>query len=158
MLRLRWAMFALCLQFLHAQAPVPPLTDAQKAEARQLFAAVQKDPRGPFGSIQWFCKDGRVLPATGTPCGKIRGWQHAVPSDAARRLEALNFRIARFLSGLPLDEFVDLSRNHYWLREQVMLDYLVGRHDGWIYAKTYSRRGVRQAEDEEKEGRRLLAG
>jgi hypothetical protein len=40
----------------------------------------------------------------------------------------------------------------------IMLDFLVDRHDGWIYAKTYSRRGVRQAEDEEKEGRRLLAG
>ena len=32
------------------------------------------------------------------------------------------------------------------LREMIMLDFLVDRHNGWIYAKTYSRRGVRQAD------------
>ncbi len=148
----------LCSHALQAQAPVPPLSDSQKAEARRLFAAIEKDPRGPFGAILWYCKDGRVLPAAGAPCGKARGFQHAAPSDAANKLEALDYRVARFLSGLPLEEFVDLKRNHYWLREMIMLDYLVDRHDGWIYAKTYSRRGIRQAEDEEKEGRRLLAG
>src|SRR5262249_9536107 len=40
--------------------------------------------------------------------------------------------------------------------EIVAINYLTDRTGGWIYAKTYSRRGVRQSEDEASEGRRLL--
>jgi hypothetical protein len=139
-----------------AQGPLPPLNDQQKAEARRLIDGISKDPRGPFGPIQWYCKDGRVLPAAGTPCGKGKGFQHAAPSEAARKLEALDYRVARFLSGMPFEEFLDTRRNHYWLREMLMQHYLIARDSGWIYAKTFARRGVRQAEDEAKEGRRLL--
>lgn len=140
-----------------AQGPLPPLSETQKAEARRLMDVIRKDPRGPFGAILWYCNDGRVLPAAGAPCGKGRGFQHAAPSSAALKLESLDFRVARFLAGLSFADFLDAGRNHYWLREMILLNYLVERDDGWIYAKTYSRRGVRQAEDEAKEGRRLLA-
>lgn len=151
-----WVVLSLAATVAVAQGPLPPLKDEQKAEARQLIDAIRKDPRGPFGAIQWYCKDGRVLPAVGTPCGKAQGFQHAAPSAAARRLEALDYRLGRFLAGLPFEEFLDSRRNHYWLREMLVQAYLVEREHGWIYARTYARRGVRQAEDEAREGRRLL--
>jgi hypothetical protein len=138
------------------QQPVPRLTAAQKAEARRLIAQIERDPRGPYGPIQWFCKDGRILPAQGTPCGKDGGFQHAAPGDAARLLAQMNFDLAGLLAGLPFAHFLDVPRNHFRLRETVMIDYLTARAGGWIYARTYARRGVRQAEDEEREGRRLL--
>lgn len=152
----RWIVLLAALGGLAAQEAMPELTAAQKAEAARLMQAVRRDPRGPYGAIWWYCKDGQKLPPKGVPCGKQGGFQHAEPSAAARRLAELNFDLARFLAGMSFDEFFDAGRNHFWLRQMVMLDYLNGRADGWIYAKTFSRRGVRQAEDEEKEGRRLL--
>ena len=139
-----------------AQMPVPRLNETQKAEALRLLESIRKDPRGPFGQIHWYCKDGRVLPPAGAPCGKAGGMQHAEPSAAAQALAKMNLDVVRFLAGMPTEDFIDRRRNHFWLREMAMLDYLVTREDGWIYAKTYLRRGVRQAEDEEREGRRLL--
>jgi hypothetical protein len=144
------------LGLAQAQEALPELTEAQKTEALKWMQAVRRDPRGPYGAIWWYCKDGQKLPPKGAPCGKGGGFQHAEPSAAARRLAELNFDVARFLAGMPFEEFFDAGRNHYWLRELVMLDYLNARANGWIYAKTFSRRGVRQAEDEEREGRRLL--
>lgn len=140
-----------------AQAPVPALNEKQAAEAQRLMQEIRKDPRGPFGRIRWYCNDGRVLPATGNPCGAKGGFQHAEPSAAALGLEKLNLDVARFLSGMSAETFLDRGRNYFWLRQMVMLDYLVARQSGWIYSRTYARRGVRQAEDEQKEGRRLLA-
>lgn len=140
-----------------AQAPISPLNEQQTAEARRLFESIRKDPRGPYGRIRWYCNDGRVLPPAGAPCGPKGGFQHAEPSTAAQALAKLNIDLARFLAGMPAETFLDRGRNHFWLRQLVMLDYLSSRQNGWIYAKTYARRGVRQAEDEQKEGRRLLA-
>lgn len=141
---------------LPAQEALPDLTPAQRAEALRLMEAIRNDPRGPYGPIWWYCKDGQRLPPQGAPCGKAGGFQHAAPSVAAERLAALHFDLARFLAGMEFEAFFDSQRNHYWLRELVMLDFLNDRTNGWIYAKTYRRRGVRQAEDEEREGRRLL--
>lgn len=152
-----WAVLILVSCVARAGGPLPALTEAQKAEARRLIELIRKDPRGPFGAIQWYCKDGRVLPAAGAPCGRAGGFQHAAPNEAARKLEALDYRVARFLSGLSFEDYFDDRRNHYWLREMLMLSYLIERHHGWIYAKTYARRGVRQAENEAREGRRLLS-
>src|SRR6185436_3025496 len=53
-------------------------------------------------------------------------------------------------------QFFDEKRNHFQLREIIAINYLTNRANGWIYAKTYARRGVRQSEDEDSEGRRLL--
>jgi hypothetical protein len=155
---MKWFPFVVILVVcpLLAQEPVPELTAAQKSEAVRLMDAIRKDPRGPYGPIFWYCKDGQKLPPKGAPCGKQGGFQHADPSAAAQRLAALDFDLARLLAGQSYDDFLDLKRNHYWLRELVMIDYLTARSNGWIYARTYSRRGVRQAEDEESEGRRLL--
>jgi hypothetical protein len=152
----RWVLLVVAPAALFGQEALPDLSPAEAAEAARLMEAVRKDPRGPYGAIAWYCKDGRKLPPKGAPCGKEGGFQHAEPSEAARRLAALHFDLARLLAGLSFEDFFDSKRNHFGLRELVMLDYLIARTNGWIYAKTFSRRGVRQAEDEERAGRRLL--
>ncbi len=154
---MRWiAAIVLCSFAVHAQAPVPRLTSAQRTEARKLFADIRSNVWGPYGAIRWHCKDGRVLPVS-TPCGGKGGYQYADPGPAALRLQAFNFDIARALADLPFETFFDEKRNHFFLRQTIAINYLTGRADGWIYAKTYSRRGVRQSEDEEPAARRLLA-
>jgi hypothetical protein len=137
------------------QAPIPELTTAEKTEALQLFTEIRRNPRGPYGTIHWYCRDGRILDVN-TPCGVKGGFQHASASRSAERLAQLNFDVAQMLSGMPFEQFFDEKRNHFWLREIVAINYLTNRGDGWIYAKTYARRGVRQSEDEDSEGRRLL--
>jgi hypothetical protein len=158
---MRSIVFTLCVLGLStatlAQAPIPELSSAQKAEALKLFQEVRTAPRGPYGPIRWYCDDGRVLPPAGTPCGEGKGHQHAAPSDASLKLAGQNFDIARFLAGMPFEQYFDEQRNHFWLRQMVLFEFLNGATDGWIYRKTYSRRGVRQVEDEERAGRRLLA-
>jgi rifampicin phosphotransferase len=137
------------------QAPIPDLTSAQKTEALRLLAEVRANARGPYGTIHWYCRDGRVLPVN-TRCGGKGGFQHASPSPSAQRLAELNFDVAQLLAGTPFDQFFDEKRNHFGLREIVAINYLTNRADGWIYKKTYARRGVRQSEDEDAEGLRLL--
>lgn len=150
-----------CLLLLSAiaggQSPLADLSPAEQAEARRLMDAIRRDPRGPYGAIAWYCKDGRTLPPKGTPCGKPGGFQHAEPSAASRRLAVLGVDLAYFLAGRDFDSFFDFKRNHYGLREIVMRDFLSARRNGWVYARTFARRGVKQVEDEEAEGRRLLA-
>ncbi|MBI4889011.1 MAG: hypothetical protein HY821_00210 [Acidobacteria bacterium] len=142
---------------LTAQAPLPELTSAQKADARKQMDAIRKNWLGPYSGIAWYCADGRKLPPKGAPCGPKGGHQHAEPSPGAQRLAALNFDVADFLAAMPFETFFDAPRNHHRLREFILRDYLASRARGWIYAKTYSRRGVMQAEDEEGDGRKLLA-
>jgi hypothetical protein len=136
--------------------PVPSLNPTGQAEARRLLDQIRRDPRGPFGPIRWYCTDGRVLPPEGAPCRPGRGFQHAAPSVPAQQLARLNIDVARFLANMSFEEFFDLPRNHHWLRQIVLLDYLNTTRDGWIYKRTWTRRGVRQAEDEEAAARRLL--
>jgi hypothetical protein len=136
--------------------PVPLLDPTGQAEAQRLLDQVRRDPRGPFGPIRWYCANGRVFPPEGTPCRPGRGFQHAAPSVPAQQLARLNIDVARFLANMPFEEFFDLPRNHHWLRQIVLLDYLNTTRDGWIYKRTWQRRGVRQAEDEEAAARSLL--
>ncbi len=147
--------FVLLTVMARGQAPIPELTSAQKTESLQLLAEIRKNAWGPYGTIQWYCRDGRVL-AVNTPCGGKGGFQHASASRSAQRLAPLNFDIAQMLAGMSYEQFLDERRNYFWLRELVAINYLTYRTDGWIYARTYARRGVRQSEDEDSEGQRLL--
>jgi hypothetical protein len=137
------------------QAPIPELKPAEKTEALQLLGEIRANVRGPYGTIHWYCRDGRIL-AVDTPCGGKGGFQHASASRSAQRLSHLNFNVAQMLAGMPFEQFFDENRNHFQLREIIAINYLTNRANGWIYAKTYGRRGVRQSEDEDSEGRRLL--
>jgi hypothetical protein len=139
-----------------AQAPIPELTTAEKTEALKLIAEIRANPRGPYGTIHWYCRDGRILDVN-TPCGGKGGFQHASASPSAERLAQLNFDVAQMLAGMSFEQFFDEKRNHFWLREIIAINYLTNRADGWIYAKTYARRGVRQSEDEDSQGQKLLS-
>lgn len=144
-------------QDLPAQAPVKPLTEAQVKDAKAIISEFKRNPRGPYGPIRWYCDDGRVLPPQGVPCAPGKGRQHAASSPQAKRLETMNLDVARFLATMPFETFLDRDRNYFWMREMVLLDYLGNRDDGWIYKTALLRRGVRQAEDEEKAARALLS-
>ena len=57
---------------------------------------------------------------------------------------------------MSFEAFFDAERDHHRLKQLVAERYLEETQDGWIYRRAYSYRGARQAEDEERAGRRLL--
>lgn len=136
-----------------ATATAPADTTADRAAIAQM----KSQPRGPFSSIQWFCKDGRVLAAQDYACAKKGdGWQHGQWNDAARRLRGKGYEVATLLAGIDAPKAVAAEgfaqRYAQWLVER----YLVGADDGWIYRQARYYRGAIQEEDEREGARNLL--
>src|ERR1041385_3999948 len=159
----------LCLRglFLFTLAAVPmvygdgllaPLTPKQVEQTKKLFADFKANPKGPYIQIHWYCKDGTVLPPTiGNPCKPHGGGnQFAELSPAARSLANLNLDVGTILAAIDYARFLDSKRDHWLPRELVLEQYLTQIDQGWIYRRSKSYRGSRQAEDEEKAGRQFL--
>ncbi len=143
--------------FARADSLLPPLTPQQAREAARLIASFKGNPKGPYFQIRWYCNDGSVHPPADLPC-KPRGggFQHAELSAAARQLAAWNLDLGVILVALDFEKFFDAKRDHHLLKQLVLEKYLTEVDQGWIYRRARTYRGARQAEDEEKAGRKLL--
>ena len=140
-----------------AEGLIPPLTADQAGEAARIVASFRTNPRGPFFRIRWFCADGTDHPPSPYPCGERGGGvQHATLSAEALKLAEWNVDVGTIYAGITYEEFVDAPRDHHRLKQLVLERYLEQIDSGWIYRRGYSYRGARQAEDEEKYGRRYL--
>ena len=142
---------------LFGDSLIPPLTTKQAEQTRKLLADFKANPKGPYLQIRWHCKDGTVLPPAGTPCKSHGGGiQYAELSPGAKELAALNMDVGTIIASLDYQNFLDSKRDHWMARELVLDKYLTEIDQGWIYRRARSYRGARQAEDEEKAGRKLL--
>jgi hypothetical protein len=137
---------------------LPPLTRKQVEQTKKMFADLKANPRGPYFQIHWFCKDGTVLPPTiGNPCKPHGGGlQYAELSAPAKSLANWNLDVGTILASIDYTRFLDAKRDHWLPRELVLEQYLTQIDQGWIYRRSKSYRGSRQAEDEEKAGRAFL--
>jgi len=135
-----------------------PLTSNQVEQTKKLFADFKTNPKGPYLQIHWFCKDGTVLaPTISNPCKTHGGGnQYAQLTPAAKSLAGWNVDIGTILAAIDYDRFFDAKRDHWLPRELVLEQYLAQVDQGWIYRRSQSYRGSRQAEDEEKQGRKFL--
>jgi rifampicin phosphotransferase len=142
---------------VRADGLIPPLTSEQIQQGRKTLSEFKTNPKGPYFRIRWFCNDGTVHPPQGTPCrARGGGKQFAELSPSARKLAEWNIDVGVILASLDFPTFLDVKRDHYFLRELVLERYLVEIDQGWIYRQAKSYRGARQVEDEEKAGRQLL--
>lgn len=141
-----------------AQAfPELPTSEAA-AEVRTAIAAMKIDERGPYQRIRWYCVDGTVHAPPGSPCRERGGGvQHAEHSQAADRLAKLGFHVGTILQATSYEDFADQARAGYRLREMVLERYLFAVDDGWVMRRARYYRGALQIEDEERQGRELLA-
>ena len=129
----------------------------RSAEFRRWVAEMKSQPRGPFVSIKWFCRDGRVLPPRDYACAaKGQGWQHGEWSERTRTMRAQGYEIATLLAGMDVDRAVADptfgDRYAQWLVER----FLIAADDGWILRRAQFYRGAIQEEDEREAARRLL--
>lgn len=149
--------FLLVVPRLAADGLIPPLDSKQVAQVRKVFLDFKSNPKGPYFQIRWFCKDGSSLPPQGTPCrSRGGGIQYAELSPAATMLKQWSVDVGTVLASLDFPTFFDEKRDHWLPRELVLEQYLTQADKGWIYRRSRSYRGARQAEDEEKAGRQLL--
>ncbi len=78
------------------------------AQYRGWIEQMKQDPRGPFDSVKWFCKDGTVLPPAAYACQPHGGGhQHGQWSDRTRRLRAEGYYVANLLAGVDPAETVN---------------------------------------------------
>jgi hypothetical protein len=152
------SLFLLAAPFLSADGLIRPLSPKQAERGRKTIADFKTNPKGPYFQIHWYCKDGTVAPPTiGSPCKPHGGGnQYADLSPAAKEMVPWGMDVGLVLASLDFNKFFDQSRDHWIPRELVMEKYLMQVDEGWIFRKGGSYRGSKQAEDEEKWGRKFL--
>lgn len=161
MLRMTLPVLAMLLTTARAPLPaqqvLPPLSEAEVAEARAALTAMKADPRGPYLRLRWFCADGSVHPPAGSPCRERGGGvQYAELNDRATRLAALHIHVGTILQAVSFEELFDAAHANAWLQELVLERYLFGVDDGWVLRQARFYRGARQIEDEEARGHAFL--
>jgi hypothetical protein len=152
------ALFAVGL----AGAALAATGAATKANAagqyRKWVAEMKDDARGPFSSIKWFCKDGRVLAPRDYACAaKGQGWQHGEWSDRTKQLRAQGYKVATLLAGLDANRALAAPDFPNTYAQLLVEKFLLAADDGWILRKAQFYRGAVQEEDEREAARNLLA-
>ncbi len=146
-----------CGSTLASETPLTPPSPAVVAEARELVTAMQRDARGPYQRIAWFCADGSRHPAKPYPCeARGGGRQHAEYSAQRERLAALGWHVGSVTAALTWEQLWQPAQRHRRLRELALERYLEAVDDGWVLRRARLYRGRVQLEDEEKNGRALL--
>ncbi|HCY86630.1 MAG TPA: hypothetical protein DHV36_15960, partial [Desulfobacteraceae bacterium] len=133
-----------------ARNPSGPDGDATRIQA------LKSDARGPFQSIQWYCPDGKILPAK-ERCASPGGRQHGRLKDwvadlARKRHIFLNVVLSGADPFAVWDEKTFQSR----LKQYALVQYLIQADQGWIYRQARYYRGAVQAEDESAWGKSFL--
>jgi hypothetical protein len=154
MRRLGWLLLVFCAVALAADRPA---SDADAARFRAWIVEMKAGPRGPFASIRWFCKDGRVLGPQDYRCAeKGQGWQHGDWSDRTRQLRAAGYFVATLLAGVDADSLLASASFDEFYAQLLIERFLIAADDGWILRQARFYRGAIQEEDEREGARRLL--
>ncbi len=110
--------------------------------------------RGPYKSINWFCKNGEVRDAR-DPCpdNKDDARQHAAYRDDTKEIaKKYNIYLGEILASTDRTAFWDESNNQSRLKQYQLNKYLGSVDDGWIQRKSQFYRGAIQSEDEQAWG------
>ena len=151
---LRAAVLGLAAGALLAAGPAAAQSQDQY---RKWIAEMKESPRGPFASIKWFCKDGRVLQPKDYSCAaKGQGWQHGEWSDRTKQLRAKGYKIANVLAGIDANKAVAEPGFPDAFAQLLVERFLIATDDGWILRNAQFYRGAIQEEDEREAARNLL--
>ncbi|MEE8410459.1 MAG: PEP/pyruvate-binding domain-containing protein [Myxococcota bacterium] len=135
--------------------PAVPLSDVQRTQAREIIAKMQKNRRGPYQGVSWFCNDGTILPPKSYACVPHGGGvQYGVLSPDAEKLGAMGVHVGTVVTSLKPEAFI--ANDYYRCRAFIVEMYLERSLDGWALELAKSYRGFRQVEDDLEFSRRLL--
>jgi len=152
-----WALFAAGFASA-ALAATGSETKADPAgQYRKWIAEMKDDARGPFSSIKWFCKDGRVLAPQDYACAKKgEGWQHGEWSDRTKQLRSQAYKVANVLAGIDATRAVADPAFPGAYAQLLVERFLIATDSGWILRNAQFYRGAIQEEDEREAARNLL--
>lgn len=144
-------------------APTPSGASEKASSTEQMerndrwIAEMKVNSRGPFSSIKWFCRDGRVLEPKDFSCAKKgEGWQHGQWSEHTQQLRSRGYMIATLLAGIDASQAVAATNFPDIFAQMLVEKFLIATDDGWILRKAQFYRGAIQEEDEREGARRLL--
>jgi len=120
------------------------------ATLRQWVEEIKVAPRGPFQSIQWFCRDGTVQPPKAYACADHGGGiQHGLWTDRVASMRAGGYEIANLLADLDVARFTGPAPDLDTLTQILLERFLMRADAGWIFRGAFDYRGAFQIEDEE---------
>jgi hypothetical protein len=138
-------------------ASIPAFAAGDPSTYRGWIEQMKEDPRGPFDSVKWFCKDGTVLPPKAYACQPHGGGhQHGEWSARTRELRAEGYYIANLLAGIDADELASSPGFVDEFGQLLVERYLMAVDDGWIMRRALFYRGAIQEEDERAGAREML--
>lgn len=118
---------------------------------------MKANPRGPFSRIRWFCNDGSILAPKAYACKKLGGGvQHGEWTQKVTVMRDKGYFIANVFADLKPDFFISHPKPMPILKQMMIEQFLIQADDGWIFRKARYYRGALQAEDEARNGKRLL--
>jgi len=124
-----------------------------------LIAKYQKDPRGPYRDIAWFCADGMVVPSLLGGCDSPdeKNKQHArYKGDVIKLGKNEHIFLAQILTNTKQTAFWDEANDHSRMKQYMLGNYLAAIDDGWVNRTGQYYRGAFQIEDEMEWGRDYL--
>ncbi len=121
-------------------------------QIKSMISSFKSNSKGPYVSINWYCKDGKVQGAH-EPCGDVGGVQRATYSNQVKSLgENSHIFLGQILAATDQKAFLD-EENYFSRMKQYQIEkYLRAIDDGWILRKAQYYRGAFQDEDEQNWG------
>lgn len=152
---------AACVAVAAVAVPLSAAASEARADAhaqyRSWIEQMKQEPRGPFDSVKWFCKDGTVLPPAAYACQPHGGGhQHGQWSAQTRELRAHGYYVANLLADLDPPKALSAAEFTEQYRQLLIERYLMAVDDGWIMRRALFYRGAIQEEDERAGARALL--
>ena len=144
--------------------PVYATTDTKKSisstdqkKFRTEIQTMKGSERGPFIKVQWFCKDGSILPPKAYACVDHGGGiQHGLWNATTLALHQAGFPVGTVLAELDPKRFIGPNADLADLKLRLLERFLIAADDGWIFRGARYYRGALQAEDEEAASEALL--
>jgi hypothetical protein len=113
--------------------------------------------KGPFSQVQWYCKDGAVLPPEAGACAPHGGGiQHGQWNEQILLLRDAGYYIGNVLAAVDTESLIGTGGHREQLKQILLERYLMAVDDGWIFRGARYYRGAMQVEDEITGARRLL--
>jgi len=136
---------------------IPAARADAETQYRSWIEQMKQEPRGPFDSVKWFCKDGTVLPPAAYACQPHGGgYQHGQWSARTLELRGKGYYIANVMAGIDAAKAVADPAFTEQFRQLLVERYLMAVDDGWIMRRALFYRGAIQEEDERAGSRDLL--
>jgi hypothetical protein len=153
-----WKPLGFLCFFLEIYFIFIPVLMAEQAPPEQLIGIIesfQRNPKGPYERIAWFCKDGTIQPPKSFACkGRGGGIQHGVLSSSAHKLAESGIHVGTVLAALNPKDWI--AHDFYRAKAYLIENFLEKNMDGWVLKSAKDYRGFRQAEDEEQASKKIL--